>query len=185
MKDTVEPHYTIREATLDDVEPIRRMHAASWLATYPNEAHGVSFEWVKNRTDDWLTPASLEVSKGYVAKAIHDTNGFYRVAEIGGEIVGFVHATTNDDGTKEFEAIYVHPDMFGRGLGEALMTQVLKWIGDAEARLEVATYNARAIRFYEKHGFRIVKGTESLYADTIPIIQMKRKQRSHTKKEAK
>ncbi len=162
MKDTVEPHYTIREATLDDVEPIRRMHAASWLATYPNEAYGVSFEWVKNRTDDWLTPASLEVSKGYVAKAIHDANGFYRVAEVDGEIVGFVHAATNDDGTKEFEAIY-----------------------NAEAGLEVATYNARAIRFYEKHGFRIVKGTESLYADTIPIVQMKRKQRSHTEKEAK
>jgi len=40
--------------------------------------------------------------------------------------------------------------------------------------LEVATYNHRAIRFYEKYGFVVVEGTEHLYRDKIPVIMMKR-----------
>jgi len=166
------PQFVIRKATVDDTEAIRRMHAASWLATYPNDEHGVPYDWVKEYTDNWLTPEHLEKSKIYFGKAMDDPNGFYRVAESDGEIVGFVHAATNEDESKELKAIYTRPDMFGSGLGHQLMQSAAEWIGEAQANLEVAVYNQRAICFYEKYGFRKVPGTEYLYRDKIPVIKM-------------
>jgi ribosomal protein S18 acetylase RimI-like enzyme len=65
--------------------------------------------------------------------------------------------------------------MFGSGLGHQLMVSVDEWVGGAQTTLEVATYNERAIRFYQKHGFVEVKGTEYLYRDKIPVFKMKRK----------
>lgn len=172
MQHELESQVEIREATVDDTEAVRRMHAASWLATYPSEAHGISYDWVKEYTDSWLTPEQLERSRGYVEAAINDSKGLYRVAESDGRIVGFIHAATNGDGTKELEAIYVHPDFFGRGLGHKLMLLVDEWAKGVSMSLEVAVYNERAIRFYEKHGFVRVEGTEYLYKDSIPVEKM-------------
>lgn len=172
-----EPGQTIqiRPATVADTEAIRRMHAESWLATYPDDENGVPYMWVKQHTDSWLTPEALEESKGYVERAINDPEGFYRTAEHDGSVVGFVHASTNDDKTKELQAIYLHPDMFGTGLGRQLMDLAMQWVGDTECRLEVATYNSRAKRFYAKYGFEVVGDSGHLYRDKIPCVRMVRK----------
>ena len=109
-------------------------------------------------------------------EAINDGDGFYRLAEHDGEVVGFVRATTRDDGTKELEAIYIRSDMFGRGLGGQLMSQAMEWVGDeSDAVLEVVSYNQRAIRFYEKFGFEKVAGSERMYRDKMPVMTMIRK----------
>jgi ribosomal protein S18 acetylase RimI-like enzyme len=43
----------------------------------------------------------------------------------------------------------------GKGVGDELMTHALCWMGDqADVTLGVIYYNERAIRFYEKFGFR-------------------------------
>lgn len=168
------PQYTIRQATVSDTEAIRRMHAESWLATYPSPENGVTYQWVKNYTDAWMTPQALKESEGYVQRAIDNSTGFYRLAEQAGRIVGFVHVSTKDDGSNNFEAIYTHPDTFGTGLGKSLMDLAIDWIGDTVSTLEVATYNARARKFYSKYGFVDVLGTEELYRDKIPMITMRR-----------
>ena len=168
------PQFTIREAQPDDAPSSRAMQAESWLATYPNEEAGVGYEWVKNLTDGWLTADKLDQSRQIFTDAITDPSMFYRLAESNGRVVGFVHAATNDDGTKELEAIYTSPETFGSGLGQRLMNVANEWIGNTDTTLKVATYNARAIRFYEKNGFRIIEGTEEMYKEMIPIITMKR-----------
>lgn len=168
------PQYTIRKATVDDTVAIRHVQAASWLATYPNDEYGVSEEWVKAYTDSWLTPEKLEESKGYIERAISNPSGYYRVAEVDGEIIGFIHGSTNEDDTKELEAIYTRPDMFGKGLGPQLITLFIEWAGDSQSSLEAAVYNERALRFYRKYGFKEVAGTEYLYRDKIPVIKMVR-----------
>ena len=169
------PQFTIRQGRPDDVVASRTMQAESWLATYPNEAAGVPYEWVKNLTDSWLTADKLAQSRQILTDVINDSSMFYRLAESEGKVIGFVHAATNDDGTKELEAIYTSPETFGSGLGQQLMNVANEWIGDTETTLKVAKYNTRAIRFYEKNGFQAVEGTEELYKEMIPIIQMKRK----------
>ena len=169
------PQFTIREGRSDDVVASRTMLAESWLATYPNEAAGVPYEWVKNLTDSWLTADKLDQSRQILTDVINDPSIFYRLAESDGKVIGFVHAATNDDGTKELEAIYTSPETFGSGLGQQLMDVANEWIGDKDTALKVATYNERAIRFYEKNGFQAVEGPEELYKEMIPIITMKRK----------
>lgn len=168
------PQFAIREAMPDDAVSARAMQAESWLATYPNEEAGVSYEWVKNLTDSWLTDEKLDQSRQIFTDVINDPSVFYRLAESNGRVVGFVHAATNNNGTKELEAIYTSPETFGSGLGQRLMNLASEWIGHAETTLKVAEYNTRAIRFYEKNGFQVVKGTEELYKEMIPIITMKR-----------
>lgn len=168
------PQFTIREAQSDDAPSARAMQAESWLATYPNEEAGISYEWVKNLTDSWLTAEKLDQSRQIFTDVISDPGMFYRLAESNGRVVGFVHAATKDDGTKELEAIYTSPETFGSGLGQRLMNVANEWIGDTDTTLKVAKYNTRAIRFYEKNGFRIIEGTEEMYKEMIPIITMKR-----------
>jgi ribosomal protein S18 acetylase RimI-like enzyme len=168
------PQFTVREGSPDDVVGSRTMQAESWLATYPNEEAGVSYEWVKNLTDSWLTVERINQSRQILSGVINDPNAFYRLAESNGKVVGFVHAAANDDGTKELEAIYTSPETFGGGLGQQLMNIANEWIGDTETTLKVAKYNTRAIRFYERNGFREIEGTEELYKEMIPIITMKR-----------
>ncbi len=175
MERDPKPTYNIRQATPEDAVAVRRLQADSWLATYPSEDNGVSYEWVKNRTDSWLTPESLEISKGYFERAINDPNGFYRLASSDDSVIGFVHLSANEDDTKELESIYTDPATFGTGLGAELMGAAMEWVGSADTTLTVASYNERAIRFYQKNGFEIVKDSEHTYAGTMPVVRMIRK----------
>ena len=102
-------------------------------------------------------------------------HGTRRLATGGDKVVGFVHLSTNEDGTKEFEAIYTDPATFGTGLGAMLMEQAMEWVGPADTMLTVASYNERAISFYQKNGFEIIAGSEHLYVDTMPAVRMIRK----------
>ena len=165
---------TIREATIEDVVALRSMQQASWRATYPNEAEGVSKDWVYARTAEWLAPDRIAESTKRLERVLADPNAFYRVAELNGEVVGFVHASTSLDKSKYLEAIYTSPATFGRGIGTQLMDPVIEWAGESDFILEVVAYNARALKFYEKYGFSKIKGSDHLYADTMPTIFMKR-----------
>jgi ribosomal protein S18 acetylase RimI-like enzyme len=166
--------YEIREATLADVPGVRRVQSESWLVTYPNEERDVPLSWVQERIKRWLTPEKLEESKQIVAKVISDPTQFYRLATLGDKIVGFVHVLTKEDGVKELEAIYTDPTTFGSGLAQQLMEQADGWIEGVDVTLVVASYNNRAIRFYEKCGFMKIEGSEHMYADKISVIRMKR-----------
>lgn len=63
----------------------------------------------------------------------------------------------------------------GRGVGAALMRAVLDGF-DAEqpVHLQVAAFNARAIAFYERFGFRKVEGSDQLYQEVFSEFWMVR-----------
>lgn len=168
------PSYEIREATLDDVEAVRRMHAQSWLDTYPNEEAGISYEWVKQETDSWLTPEGLEGSREYFRKVLDNPDHFYRIAVDGDRVIGLVH-TDIKDGHKHLGALYIDKDYHGTGLAQTMIKLADDWIDGEEVSLEVVTYNKRAIRFYEKQGYKVVDGENELFAGKIPNVTMIRK----------
>lgn len=177
MENERTPQFEIREASPGDAVKTRKMQAESWLATYPNDENGVSYQWVKERTDGWLTADRLEESKSIFAKVISDPTQFYRLATAGDRVVGFVHAKTNDDSTKELEAIYTDPETFGSGLAQRLMHRADQWLDGVETTLAVASYNVRAIRFYEKNGFKVMDNPIIMFKDKIPLIKMLREER--------
>jgi GNAT superfamily N-acetyltransferase len=94
------------------------------------------------------TPAE---NKAYFAKVMEATA--VTVSLHDGAIVGFL-ARNND----EVDHLYVHPDRHGRGHGAALLTAAQA--ASDRLRLWVFQRNARAIAFYEAHGFAIVESTD-------------------------
>lgn len=163
----------VREAfSPEEVIPARHMQAASWRATYPNEEAGVSESWVREQTSNWLEPERLQKSVERIAEIIKDPLQFYRLAEANGEIIGFIHLTTGEDGGKFLEALYTNPNTFGHGVGEKLMNAAKEWIGDSTTQLEVVSYNQRARRFYQKHGFHEIPGSDHYFNETMPVLYM-------------
>jgi len=102
----------------------------------------------------------------------------FLVAEISPKIVGYVMSRIergfgflkrNFRKLGHIVSIAVHPDYRGRGIGYALMVEVLKRMKELydadEAYLEVRISNVPAIRLYEKLGFSKVKVIKYYYAD--------------------
>ena len=72
------------------------------------------------------------------------------VAETASELVGFV---TVDTSSGYLDQIVVAPQAWGRGVAAELLAQARR-LSPRGITLHVNTDNLRAIRFYEKHGFR-------------------------------
>lgn len=81
-------------------------------------------------------------------------NAEVRVAEVEGRVTGFIAWTPG-----EIDHLYIHPDCQGRGVGTALLLEALKDC-DPGVELWVFQKNRDAIRFYEKHGFRLLYETD-------------------------
>lgn len=169
------PKPILRPAHLEDVRAIREMHATSWLAAYPNDAAGVTEEWVRNRVTQWLTPEGIEKSKNHFREILDNPDHFYRIAVEGSEVVGLVHAS-RVDGNQYLEALYIDQAYYGSGLASQMIGEAGEWLDPQQpVSLEVAIYNQRAQAFYKKYGFEAVENSGRKFAGMIPIIMMERK----------
>lgn len=89
-------------------------------------------------------------------------------ARAGERLIGYaVLGAFGPDGDHEFEVfnIAVDPEFQGRGLGRALLAEMLA-VADAESApvmLEVATGNVPARTLYEAHGFSVVGMRRNYY----------------------
>ena len=106
----------------------------SWQTAYPQLDFAERLAWWRERWRDELVPAA-EIM----------------IAEAGGEIIGFV---TVDPRTLYLDQIVVAPEQWGSGVGAALVAEA-KRRSPMGLDLDVNIDNARAIRFYAKHGFVI------------------------------
>ncbi|WP_437316071.1 N-acetyltransferase family protein [Sorangium sp. So ce385] len=77
------------------------------------------------------------------------------VAYVDGEPVGMATGAPLD-GTCELISMWVAPEVRGRGVGDALVAEILRWAreqGARELRLDVKENNPSAIALYIRHGF--------------------------------
>jgi len=103
-------------------------------------------------------------------------NGF-RVYEISGEVAGFICGTILDSRSVRVLMLAVHPIYRNRGIGTELLqrfTEISLSIGATKIVLEVRISSKKAIRFYQKRGFQIVKTLEDFYTDGENGYQMVR-----------
>ena len=170
------PKVTVRDAIESDVPAILKMHAQSWLDTYPNEDAGVSHEWVKAKVGKWDSDENIERRRDFIRRCKGDPNVMYKVAENDdGGIVGIIAPFRNEE-TQRVGAIYVDKAYYGSGLAQQLMDEIITWSDRSRPlELEVASYNERAKSFYRKYGFKEVQGSEHLAYETLPVITMIRK----------
>jgi RimJ/RimL family protein N-acetyltransferase len=142
----------IREATPDDAEAIAQVSVESWRAAYgglmPAEfLDGLS---VPEEAAGWGRRLSQPDPRGRHTSVAID----------GGRVVGFV--TSGPDPHDPIVGLvflmYVRPDLWGSGAGDALMAASLRSlqdIGFQEAALWVLEANLRARRFYERSGWTL------------------------------
>jgi ribosomal protein S18 acetylase RimI-like enzyme len=178
---TTNPEYEassikIVRPTLDDVEKYRHVQGQEWLKVYPNDEANVSFEWVDAQVKAMLSEKALAVSRNRVRSLLQDNqhNFLYVAKDDDGAVYGMVYGIERDK-KQELMAIYVDSDYHGTGVGQQLLDKVCKKFDAAEPILvEVADYNDRAIKFYQKNGFVAVPDSNHLFEENIPSIYMVR-----------
>jgi len=146
-----------------DIEGILDVQKVTWLATYVNKDYGITAEDIeaKNFTDEnkinqWRKRLSGDTAYDYAW-----------VAHQGGKVIAFCRAEKTDKINK-IKALYVLPDYQSRGLGKEMINLAIAWLGDEnDIQLDVAAYNAQAIRFYEKLDFK--KAGETPEEDSVKL----------------
>ncbi len=128
----VEP--LIRRATDADAPAVASLFLRSFKSTYP------SFRQVHSddETAEWIASDVIPASEAWVAESTAD------------ELVGWMVV-----GPGELEHLYLAPEWLGRGLGDRFIA-LAKERQPGGLRLYTFQVNARACRFYERHGFTIV-----------------------------
>ncbi|AIF69162.1 30S ribosomal protein S18 [Palaeococcus pacificus DY20341] len=132
---------TIRQARLFDIPEIMRVEHSSFREKYPR---GLFLMFLENNPETFL------------------------VAEYTGKVIGYVMGYLRPDLEGHVMSIAVDPLYRGNGIGRALMIAVIDKLIRLGARyvgLEVRVSNERAIKLYEKLGFKKVKRVHKYYSD--------------------
>ncbi len=100
------------------------------------------------------------------------TPGTVLVARVGSRIVGTVRGTLRGDGTWWVSRLMVAPDQQGRGLGGALLRQVLAAAPDGAAvELLTGAASRRNLALYRRAGFRVVgQGVDEA---GVPVVTLR------------
>lgn len=157
----VHGHLEIRSAELDDAPELAQVHVRAWQAAYrgmmPDEfLDGLD---VARRETGWRRLLASEVPGYGVLVAVVDGRvvGFAWTGPQRADGDGLGDGAEVDPGrTGELWAVNLHPEVWGRGIGSALLRAAhaaLSSRGHDEAVLWVVPGNARARRFYERHGW--------------------------------
>jgi ribosomal-protein-alanine N-acetyltransferase len=101
----------------------------------------------------------------------------FLVAEVDGKVVGYLIGTLRWGASGHIMAIGIYPEYRKRGVGTALMVQILdifRMRGARNARLEVRKSNTMAQLFYQKLGFKLGDEISHYYEDGEAAFVMSR-----------
>jgi putative acetyltransferase len=131
---SVHPAISLRRYHAHDEDAAIALWLRTWQAAYPELDFAERLDWWRQRWRNEITPAA-EVT---IAVADDATIGFVTV----------------DPRTLYLDQLVVAPEFWGSGVGAALVAEA-KRISPRGLDLDVNIDNARAIRFYVKHGFAV------------------------------
>ena len=119
---------------------------------------------VKFCKDELGYPFSPEQIQENIRRLIGETNSLILVAELNGEVIGFVHASNHEPiyapPMKNIMAIVIAERYRKQGLGERLLNEVEAWAketGAAGIRVNSPVWSDAALRFYKHMGFDYIK----------------------------
>lgn len=143
--------YKIRRITPDDYLGLHNVYFLTWLDTYPNKKFNITVEDIKYKYEQRLLPKTIEERKKKILEKRE--NEINLLVEYKGEIIALCNGVKNVD-YNELQAIYVLPKYQRLGLGHVLWEEAKKFF-DSKKNIvvHVASYNKKAINFYEKIGF--------------------------------
>lgn len=171
-------NFKIEDAKQEDVEVMRTIVKNSWVELYPNETYGITREDLL--AIDWFNAERLEKRRKEIDSGGNNTHTFV-LKDDTNKIVGFC-ILLKFENYGEVDAMYVLPELQGKGLGKKLMDWAFEWLGgEHDIILKVVAYNSHAIGFYKKMGFKetgnkvIYVGTKLPSGKEIPRIEMMKK----------
>ena len=144
----------IREGAPGDAPAIVAIHQRSYRESLRSALPQAWFDtfFARDRIAEWT--AAL----GGAGDAANEKTW---IAECDGAAVGYVTAgpcrdDDVDDSTGEVYTIYALPEVWGMGVGAALMNTALAWLRTTyrDAVVSVLDVNERALRFYEAAGWK-------------------------------
>ncbi len=142
--------FTLRPYHEADEDAAIELWRRTWQIAYPHLDFTARLDWWRARWRIELAPVATII-----------------LAETAGQVVGFV---TVDPNTRYLDQIVVAPEAWGTEIADALIAQA-KRISAAGLDLKVNADNARAIRFYQKHGF-LITGRDTNARSGAPIHLM-------------
>jgi ribosomal protein S18 acetylase RimI-like enzyme len=161
----------IRPATSEDVEAIEQVAARSWRNDY---ADILTRETADAAANDWYEAERILAELGYERTLV-------LVAERGGSVLGFAHATWEEGGAGmegpegpagHILRIYVDPDRRREGVGRALLERTCETLAEEgvdRVNAMVLAANEPGRTFYERFGFEYAEEGETVIGgETYP-----------------
>jgi putative acetyltransferase len=142
---------TLRPYTAADEAAAIELWRQSWQEAYPAIDFAARIDWWRERWRNELVPSATIV-----------------VAEAAGALAGFVTVNTT---TGYLDQIVVASRHWGAGIAEMLLDEA-KRLSPSRLELHVNQDNARAVRFYRKHGFAVA-GEDVNARSGAPVYLMK------------
>ncbi len=139
----------IRQAKPEDADSWTIIMKKTWLETYVNAENNITREDILLK--DFNSPEKIQKWRDTFVNP--SENRIYLSAVLNNQVVGLLTGLEHDD-SNEIGAIYVLPEYHYSGIGSALMkTALAKLNSKKKTKLNVVSYNKKAINFYKKHGF--------------------------------
>jgi putative acetyltransferase len=145
-----EPAFTLRPYRVADEDAAIELWRRTWQVAYPRLDFTARLDWWRERWKNELVPSAAIV-----------------IAEAQAALLGFV---TVDRKTGYLDQIVVAPEAWGSTIAQALLAEARR-LSPSGLDLAVNADNARAIRFYQKHGF-VVTGSDVNPRSGAPIRRM-------------
>ncbi|MFD7714048.1 GNAT family N-acetyltransferase [Streptomyces sp. NPDC059786] len=164
--------YVIESARPDDSACLGPLLLEAWLQTYPNPEMGIDDNWIREHRGSSATAEGIIQWREFIEAANQQPDLlFCRVVRSRTEIVGVLCGRREEVVT--LGPMYLLNHVQGQGLGGRMMTKFFTWAGAAPICLWVTDYNDSAVRFYQRHGFKIT-GERKLWQGRLPNLRMTR-----------
>jgi ribosomal protein S18 acetylase RimI-like enzyme len=138
---------TFRRADAADIPRLRTLAEEIWRAVYPPIIGAVQVEYMLARMYAAETIAR-ELAAGVV----------WEIAELGGAAAGFLAVSLEEGARAKLHKLYLQPAWHGAGHGQGMIARaeaLALALGARELFLQVNKQNTRALRAYERAGFRV------------------------------
>jgi RimJ/RimL family protein N-acetyltransferase len=146
--------FRTRRASPTDARTLAAIRVASWRAGYAGIVPDAVLDAldVDAEADRWTTILRDAAAQGQHVEFVVDR----RDVVVGYAAIGPCTDPEDDPRLGELMAFYLHPDAWGSGAADPLIERAEALLADrrhTEAVLWVFDANARARRFYERHGW--------------------------------
>ncbi len=133
----------IRAATPADLDTLFDLHCTVFRH-HIQEIWGWDEAWQRSRFEEECDASTVSV------------------VQIDGRTVGYTQVASGDDRVY-LQNIALHPDAQGRGIGTRLLEDIQRAAMQQEATLDLGVFrtNPRAVKFYERLGFRKTGQTDT------------------------